>query len=158
MADGRPDWNLRLEKSEYSVAFDPDHPNTAGAQMMRDAGVPEAAYGVYRHPDGRVEVYRYTMRNATRLIYYPDAKRLTVEDRRFRWDYFLTGMHARGGYDHAQPLVRLWAVIVDLVCAAMLLWVVTGLIMWWKLPGRRGWGWVALGAGVAAFTGFVALL
>jgi hypothetical protein len=88
------------------------------------------------------------------LKYYTDRKRLTVEDRRFRWDHFLTGMHARGGFEQASVLDRSWSVIVDIVSVAMLLWIASGPYMWWELPGQRRWGWVAILAGTAAFVVF----
>lgn len=166
LADGKPDWTLRSEQPYSAPVPDTEQLDTLGAQMMRDAKVSPAAFGTYRHPDGRVEVYRYTFRDATRLIYYPDEQRLTVEDRRFRWDYFLTGFHGRGGFEHEGFLLDLWGVMVDVVVAAMLLWVLSGLVMWWKLPGgapvevagRRAWGWVALLSGVASFAAFLVLL
>jgi hypothetical protein len=30
--------------------------------------------------------------------------------------------------------------------------------MWWHLPRHRGWGWLALGSGAAAFAGFLLML
>ena len=72
---------------------------------------------------------------STQLKYFIDQKRMTVEDRRFRWDHFLTGMHARGGFEQEGLLDRSWSVIVDLVCVAIVLWIASGLYMWWGLPG-----------------------
>jgi hypothetical protein len=93
---------------------------------------------------------------STQLEYFAGRKRVTVEDRRFRWDHFRTGMHARGGFDQASLLVRSWSV-VDFVC-----WRGSpgspGLYMWWSLPGSRRLGRAAILAGVASFTWFAAAL
>jgi hypothetical protein len=124
--------------------------------MLRDTGVAEGAFGTYRHPDGRLETYRYDFRGATRVIYIPDQHRITVEDNRFRWDHFLTGVHARGGFEQSGVLQNLWGALVDVVCTGMLLWILSGLVMWWKIPGHRTWGWVALASGTAAFAAFLA--
>jgi hypothetical protein len=42
-----------------------------------------------------------------------------------------------------------WAVIVDVMGVAMILWAVTGAIMWWSLRGTRALGAAALLVGVA---------
>jgi len=74
-------------------------------------------------------------------------KRVTVEDRRFRWDQFLTGMHGRGGFEQ-EGLVQLsWSVVVDIVCLGIIIWIASGLYMWWGLAGHRAWGWMAILAG-----------
>jgi hypothetical protein len=67
-------------------------------------------------------------------------------------------MHARGGFEQDRFLDKLWGVVVDLVCLGMLLWIITGIYMWWKLPSTRRWGWLALGSGIASFVFFVARL
>jgi hypothetical protein len=83
--------------------------------------------------------------------YFVDQKKLTEEDRRFRWDHFLTGMHARGGFEQEGVLQRSWSIVVDLVCLAIVLWIATGLYMWWGVLGSRRWGLIALSAGMASF-------
>ncbi|NJO20860.1 MAG: hypothetical protein HC838_13605 [Spirulinaceae cyanobacterium RM2_2_10] len=52
----------------------------------------------------------------------------------------------------------LWAVIVDLVCASFILWIASGLLIWWRSGQPRAWGLVALGAGVLSFVGLLAWL
>jgi hypothetical protein len=91
------------------------------------------------------------------LKYFIAEKKLVAEDKRFRWDHFLTGMHAKGGFEQG-GLHDAWGVIVDLVCLGIVLWVLTGLLMWWKLPSTHAWGWAALLAGVASFAAFLLLL
>jgi hypothetical protein len=90
--------------------------------------------------------------------YFIDERRLVAEDRRFRWDHFLTGMHARGGFEDPRLFPLAWAVVIDLVCLSFLIWVVSGLYMWWTLPGLRKWGWAAVLGGVASFAWFLARL
>lgn len=92
------------------------------------------------------------------LIFYPSRKMLALENKRFRWDHFLTGLHARGGFEQDGFANTAWGVIVDLASVGFLVWVATGLVMWWQQPGHRRWGWVALGAGGVAFAALVARL
>lgn len=156
--NGVPMWTLRLEKP-YSI----DIPEGAdlrpiGARIIADAGVEEGSFGTYLEKDGRVNVYRHDFWRSTRLTYFPATKTLKVEDRRFRWDHFLTGMHARGGFEDPRPLNQAWGVIVDIVCFGMLLWIASGLYMWWHIKGHRGWGWLALIGGVASYAGLMFFL
>jgi hypothetical protein len=37
----------------------------------------------------------------------------------------------------------------------MLLWVVSGIYMWWSLPRLRGWGWLAFLGGVGSYALFM---
>ena len=81
-----------------------------------------------------------------------------MEDKRFRWDQFFTGLHARGGYQHDGLLNDAWAYIVDLVCVSILVWIASGLYMWWKLSSTRRWGAVALSGGILSFVVFLVAL
>ena len=53
-------------------------------------------------------------------------------------------MHARGGFEQEGFLQLSWSIVVDIVCVAMIVWIASGLFMWWELPGQRRWGWVAI--------------
>ena len=90
----------------------------------------------------RCNVYSYSFWKSTQLSYFADQKKVTVEDRRFRWDHFLTGMHARGGFEQDGLLQRSWSVVVDLVCVGIVLWIATGLA---TCGGRTRFAPVGLG-------------
>jgi hypothetical protein len=51
-----------------------------------------------------------------------------------------------------------WGVVVDIVCIGILLWIASGLYMWWKLPKTRAWGYAALGGGLLCFAIFLIAL
>ena len=147
-----PMWTLRATHTvDLPVSEDPRELRALGAALLRQAGVSAGSFGVYRQSPTQLNVYAYSFRHSTQLKYFTDQQRMTVEDRRFRWDQFLTGMHGRGGFEHEGLLDRSWSVIVDLVCAAILLWIATGLYMWWGLPASRAWGWVTIAAGATTF-------
>jgi hypothetical protein len=153
-ATGLPAWTKRFERT-YEIAI-PEGPDLRAfaAQVVKDTGFEGSAYGAYRQSPNQVNVYVYTFWHSTQLKYFAAERKLIAEDKRFRFDHFLTGMHAKGGFDNGW-LHDLWAVAVDLVCAAMILWIITGLVMWWSLSFTRMWGWVALGSGVASFAFFL---
>ena len=154
-ARGLPMWTLRATHTvDLPVPEDPRELRALGAALLRQAGVTAGSFGVYRQSPTQLNVYAYSFRHSTQLKYFIDQQRMTVEDRRFRWDQFLTGMHGRGGFEQEGLLDRSWSVIVDLVCAAILLWIATGLYMWWGLPASRAWGWVTIAAGATTFVFF----
>ena len=158
-ASGLPLWTLRATHTvEFPVPEDPEALRALGAALLATAGVPAKTYGVYRQSPTQLNVYAYSFRHSTQLKYFITEKRLTVEDRRFRWDHFLTGMHARGGFEQDSWLVRSWSVVVDLVCLAIVMWIASGLYMWWALPGSRRWGLAAIVAGALTFTFFAVRL
>jgi hypothetical protein len=126
-----------------------------GAALLKEAGIHDMAFGAYRQSPSQVNVYAHTFLKSTQLRYLTDRKKLVVEDRRFRWDQFLTGLHARGGFDQESFLEDSWGIVVDFVCIAMLVWIASGLYMWWGLRGHRGWGWLALLSGALSFAWFV---
>lgn len=156
-ASGLPLWTLRVDRP-YSIDIPAEGELRAvGARILKDLGI-EGSFGVSRQGPDQVNVWVYSFLHATQVKYFVEQRRVTVEDRRFRFDHFLTGMHARGGFEQESILTKAWGVVVDLVVVAMLLWVVSGLIMWWKLPGRRLAGWLALAAGATAWALFMRLL
>jgi hypothetical protein len=154
-AKGLPLWTLRAERTlDVAVPEDSAGLRTFGATLLKDAGVEDTSFGTYRQSPTQINVYSYSFWSSTQLKYFIDQKKLTVEDRRFRWDQFLTGMHARGGFEQEGFLQRSWSVVVDIVCVSMIVWIASGLYMWWELPGQRRWGWLAILAGTTSFLFF----
>lgn len=154
-AKNLPLWTLRSERSlDVPIPEDPQQLRALGARLLAESGVAATSLGAYRQTPTQVNVYAYSFWHSTQLKYFADQKRLTVEDRRFRWDQFLTGMHARGGFEQEGLLQHSWSIIIDLVCLAIVVWIASGLYMWWGLPGSRTWGWVAIVSGAAAFLVF----
>lgn len=154
-AKGLPLWTLRAERTlDIPVPQDTAGLRAFGATLLKDAGVEATSYGAYRQSPTQINVYAYSFWTSTQLKYFIDQKKLTVEDRRFRWDHFLTGMHARGGFEQEGFLQLSWSIVVDIVCVSMIVWIASGLVMWWQLPGQRRWGWVAILAGTVSFLFF----
>ena len=154
-AKGLPLWTLRAERTiDMPVPQDTAGLRAFGATLLKDAGVEATSYGTYRQSPTQINVYAYSFWKSTAAEVLHRQKKLTVEDRRFRWDHFLTGMHARGGFEQDGLLQLSWSIVVDIVCVSMIVWIASGLVMWWELPGQRRWGWVAILAGTASFLFF----
>lgn len=153
--DGIPQWTTRSEQ-----AYSRPVPEGRSADVLRpfakevidDLGIEiTSAYGAYRPNSKRIMIFTYDFWSNTRMVYDIDKQHITIQDRRFRWDQFLTGWHARGGYRQDDTLNTLWSVVVDLVSIGFVLWVASGIYMWWLLKSTRTWGFVALGSGFFIF-------
>ena len=153
---GLPTWNLRYEHALDAPLPDSDPASLRrfGKTLLDDGSIRTSTYGVYRQSPTQINVYCYSFWHSTQLLYFTDRKLVRAEDRRFRWDQFLTGMHARGGFEQEGLLVRSWSVVVDLVQIGILLWIASGLVMWWELRAHRRWGLAAIAAGVVTFAAF----
>lgn len=93
-----------------------------------------------------------------RITYRPAEGKLIIEKQLFRSQSFLEGLHRRRGFKSDFLRDDLWGAMVDLVIVAMVLWMLSGLWMWWELRRHRGWGLLALEAGLASFAIFLAVL
>jgi hypothetical protein len=128
-----------------------------GRRMMDTAGI-SGGYFVNRASPRQVNVNHPNFLQPVRIIYHADQRRLIVEEREFGLRQFLGGLHTRGGYDMGGFWDSVWAVFVDVVCVALILWIATGVYMWWHLPSTRVWGWTALAAGALCFVVIIVAL
>jgi hypothetical protein len=156
-SDSEQGWKTRYERSYRADVAIAEDPKPAAEKVLRENGL-EGAFWAQRDRDGNLRVDRFSFLASTRITYYPDQGRLRVEDRRARWNEVLTRLHARGGFEQPSILHFIWGVIVDIASIGMLLWVASGIYMWWGVRGHRGWGWLALGAGVLSFAAFLMTL
>ena len=152
------DWTLVSEHTlDAPVPGAEENLRPLGRQMMNTAGI-EGGYWVYRVNPGHVQAGHPDFLSPLRLNYFAQENRLVVERRPFALRPFLSGMHTRGGYDMGGLGDSFWALFVDLVCVGLILWIASGIYMWWGLPSTRRWGWIAIGAGAVCFAVIIATL
>ena len=106
---------------------------------MNAAGF-EGGYYVYRVNPRQVQAGHPRFLAPVRINYFPEERRLVVEQRPFSLRPFLSGMHTRGGYDMGGFWDSVWAVFVDAVSIGLILWIASGIYMWWGLPSTRRMG------------------
>jgi hypothetical protein len=151
-------WTLVAEHSfRASVPGAGENLRPLGRDMMNAAGI-AGGYFINRVNEHQVNVNHPDFLRPSRLIYYADRQRLTVEHRDFALRHFLSGLHTRGGYDLGGVGDSMWAIFVDIVSGALILWIASGVYMWWHLPSTRAWGWFALAGGVACFAAIIVRL
>jgi hypothetical protein len=119
-----------------------------GRQIIADNGL-SGAFFVQRQ-GGKLNVHVQNFWHPIRLTYQIDSKRLTAEKKRFAWVELAARLHYRVGYGQGGFLDNLWAFMVDAFSVTLLIWICTGVYLWWKLTQTRMWGFIAIGAGVGS--------
>jgi hypothetical protein len=75
-----------------------------------------------------------------------------------RANAFLERFHRRRGFATGYALDTVWAVTVDALIVALVVWVLSGLWMWWEMTATRKLGAVAALGGLAVFALFVVMI
>ncbi|HUP38719.1 MAG TPA: hypothetical protein VM115_01255 [Vicinamibacterales bacterium] len=155
---GTANWTRIGERAfDAPVPAAEDNLRPLGRDIMNAAGI-EGGYYVYRAKPRQILVGHPHFLAPVRVNYFPDEKRLVIERRSFSLRPFLSSMHTRGGYDMGGFWDSVWAVFVDALCIGLILWIASGIYMWWGLPSTRRWGWLALSAGALCFVLIIATL
>jgi hypothetical protein len=138
----------------YQASFAPDaRPQAIGEKILEDARL-VGAFNARKDSSGAVVIVRQDPVTPRRITYSPAESKLVIEKEVFRWPAFLERMHRRRGYQHA-ALDDSWAFSVDLVIAAMIFWVLSGLWMWWELRATWRLGALFAAGGLALFALFL---
>lgn len=127
------------------------------ARRVLDENGLKGAFGVQRQGQ-RLTIGLPNFLNPLRVIYDAPQKKLRAEAKeRVGYDV-LVRLHQRTGYGRAGALQNIWAIMVDVFCVTTLIWILTGLYLWWKLPMTRAWGFAAMGGGVVTIVILLATL
>jgi hypothetical protein len=78
-------------------------------------------------------------------------QKLTAKHQRMKLPQVAMRMHFRGGYEQPTFGNKVWGMLVDVASVGVMIWVGSGLIMWWRLPRFRAWGAIAVGGGFLSF-------
>lgn len=155
-------WILRSEQPynrEVPDGLSRSEMQVLGAKILEDLGIEvrsrSGAYSLRKH---YLTTYVLDFWAYARITYDIEKQHIKIEDKRFRWNHLLTGLHQRGGFGHGSVLNDFWAIVVDLVAIGFVLWVASGLYMWWHLKQTRRWGLAALLSGLLSFTAFIIAL
>jgi hypothetical protein len=158
---GDGDSPVPFEK-ERQLTYDGSFPENAelrtiSAQILTSVGL-DGAHGVNRRSDGAIVINRHDLLTPRRLTYFPADRKLVIEKMQHRPAALLERFHRRRGYATGYVLDTVWAISVDLALVAMMVWVLSGLWMWWEMNATRRAGGLALLGGVGLFAFYVLTL
>jgi hypothetical protein len=148
-----------LSEETYTPTFPSDvDRQDAALQILRDLDL-EGAFGVQGNlEEGRMTITRFRPIGSYRITYESNPGMLRVERQRFAMAYYLEMLHRRRGFQQPYVTNDLWAIFVDVVILAIILWAFTGVWMWWEMSKTRRLGAICLSAGVALFLVFLLTL
>ena len=156
----RPLWEKDLVVELPAASAGPDALRAFATRLLAAHDL-SGPFGVQRQGQGaatRLVVNVQNFRQPLRLTADPAARKLRAEQQPSSWVDVLIRLHRRTGYGQPGVLPLVWAVIVDVFCVAMLAWIATGFLLWWKIPSTRRWGFAALGGGFATLALLLATL
>lgn len=155
-----PPWRLVGEiPFEHPSPAPPDGTplRAVGERILESLGN-NGAFWIERVGTNQLRITRFSFLDQTRYTCLLAEGTLRTEHRHRGWTQVLMNLHFRGGFQQPTVLDTVWAVLVDIVCAAMVLWVVTGLIMACQRTQVRIWSVFFLACGSLCFTYFIARL
>jgi hypothetical protein len=149
-ANNKPVWEPLFEK-QYSrpVSAQGDLRLTA-QEILKDCHLEGAFWTDKSNPD-TLHIDRFSFWGSTRLTYSIKDQKLKAERQRMPFRQAVVRIHFRGGYLQPTFWDKFWGVLVDLACVGIIIWVASGLLMWWRLPRLRAWGAIAVGGGLLSF-------
>ncbi len=155
--DGTPQWNIKFEQEYHRPVPENADLQELATEILNEFGLRNSFF-VSRPTSDRMSIIVKDFILPIRLTYFIEEDQLLIEERRFQWNTFLVGMHTRGGFQQALFLDKFWAVILDLVCIAFVVWICSGIYIWWKHRQFRFWGAMALVGGFVSFGWFLLVL
>jgi hypothetical protein len=129
-----------------------------GQQILQDIGLDGTHYVSGGRNGNPLVVNRQHALPAQRITFDASKSKVIIEREEFRASTFLERMHRRRGYNQPYALEDTWGFTVDVAVVTMIFWSLSGVWLWWELKSTRGWGMLALAAGVALFAIFAVLL
>jgi len=154
-----PKWFQSEESAVWKPVFEKEYQRPIPAEadlravaleILKDCGL-EGAFWVQKPNPNEIRINRFRFRDEIRLIYSIKDQRLRAERQQFGWNRVVVRLHFRGGFLQPTFFNDLWAVLVDVACLGIFLWIGSGLVMWWRVARLRFWGAAALAGGVLSF-------
>jgi hypothetical protein len=127
-----------------------ESPELVAKRILSHLGL-TGAHTVRRDSSGTLTIQRDRPMGAYRVTWDAKTNRLRVERQRFGTAFFLEMLHRRSGFRQDYLANTLWALSVDAVIAAIVLWAATGIWMWAGMPTTRMLGSLCLVGGSALF-------
>ncbi len=149
-ARGAGEWRTLWEKNAALEVPASDEALRETARRVLEENHLSGPFGVQKQ-GGRLVINLPRFLTPARLTFDPVASKLKAEERmESSMGEIFARLHTRTGYNRGGALSVVWAVLVDVYCFATLLWIVTGLYLWWKLAFTRAWGMVAIAGGIVS--------
>jgi hypothetical protein len=144
--------NVLDKEMDYHGTFSE---NTAPMDMaeiiLDDIGLTGSYYANWLPDNKGIFILREDPVTPRRLEYTFEDNLLVIEKEILRPTVYAERLHHRRGYNQDRFFDDAWGFSVDIVILAIILWGITGFIMWWKLKKIRITGLIVSLSGVGIF-------
>jgi hypothetical protein len=139
-----------FEKDYHRPVSDQADLRATAQAILKDCNLEGAFWADKPKPD-TLHIDRFSFWESTSLTYSIKDQKLTAKRQPMRASQGIMRMHFRGGYGQPTFWDKFWGLLVDFACVGIIIWVASGLIMWWRLPRLKAWGAIAVGGGILSF-------
>jgi len=153
-----PDYEIEQTLTYDRVFSESVKPGQAADQILEDLELSGTRWVQGSVTDSPLVILRESPLMLRRITFSAQTRTLTIEKARPKPPSVLEEMHRRAGFSHGFLLNHLWAISVDLVIAAIVLWAVSGLWIWWGFKKTRTWGAICLISGIGLFSFFLLMI
>jgi hypothetical protein len=150
-----PAFEKVLERPYQGTLPDGATPEQIAIQLLDELGMPGRHRARIEPGSGAVVITRDSPSALRRITYRPSGRMITVEEGSYGARRFLSQLHRRRGIGTGSLKEDAWGLSVDAFVAAMLVWILSGLWMWWQVKSTWRSGWLSLGSGIALFVLFL---
>jgi hypothetical protein len=112
--------------------------------------------GTQTNPVGEVIRNYATAAGFTRLTYQPDQGKMEITHTDKSKANAIIGIHRQRGYGDGPLQYNVYALLLDILAISLIIFTITGIIMWFRLLKNDKWAWVIFVAGFIYF-GFTLL-
>ncbi len=137
----------------------PHEPAEQAREILRRLQL-EGAHRIQNNQkSGPMTILRICGTGHYRITWRRGMSQIIVEKQRpFSWYRLVHFLHFRAGYGQKYFAHIVWAVVVDVVALSILLWVISGVYVWWRMPRKRLLGSICVVGGSLLFIGLVIAL
>jgi hypothetical protein len=133
-------------------------PEMVALQLLADLRMEGLHQARFDQDTGEFVIRRESPAGIHRITYDRSTQKLTVEKSDFEPREFLSKIHRRRGFDSEYLKDDLYGLVVDAFVIIMLVWIFSGIWMWWHLNRTRVFGWLSVSSGVLLFAFFLLMI
>ncbi|MFO1460791.1 MAG: PepSY-associated TM helix domain-containing protein [Verrucomicrobiota bacterium] len=126
-------------------------------QLREHLGLRGKPSKVEHRGDGTWRVNYAHPGHVTEVTIPADRSTLSLVEKTQGWQRVMVGLHRLHGYGGG-GLYNLWALLVDVTAVSMIVFAVTGLVLWHRMTRDRRLGWGILSAGFVLTASTIAYL
>jgi hypothetical protein len=151
--------NVLDKEMEYTAAF-PENaaPMDMAEQILEDINMTGAYWSNWLPDKKGIFINRDDPVKPRKLTYTFEENLLVIEKEILRPTVYAERLHHRRGFQQKHFFDDAWGFSVDIVILAIILWGVSGFLMWWKLKNTRKTGIIVSLSGAGLFLILIILL